>query len=312
MLKKLWITGLSGFIGRHVCLQASEMQFGVYGIGHGTMDEEVKNLLGINECLCADISADSLTALFAISGPPDLIIHLAGGSSVGKAISFPRDDFIKSVDSSSQLLEWVRLNVPGVHIVVASSAAVYGAGHSGLIDESVKQAPFSPYGAHKQMMESLCQSYVTTFGLTVSIARLFSVYGNGLQKQLLWDICTKLKENSSQLNLEGIGSELRDWTHVTDVARVLLSIKPKEGSLSTTLNVGSGIATPVSSIANMVATGWSHPLSNTTKVNFSGNSRKGDPFSLVANPAKLNENALFCSKKLELGIDEYVSWFKSR
>lgn len=53
--------------------------------------------------------------------------------------------------------------------------------------EQARLTPFSPYGAHKLMMEILCQSYATNFDLQIVIPRLFSVYGTELRKQLLWD-----------------------------------------------------------------------------------------------------------------------------
>ena len=85
-------------------------------------------------------------------------------------------------------------------------------------------APMSPYGQHKLMMEQLCRSYAMIFGLRSTVARLFSVYGPHLRKQLLWDICSRLERNGRTLVLGGTGAEIRDWTDVRDVARLLTKI----------------------------------------------------------------------------------------
>ena len=111
-----------------------------------------------------------------------------------------------------------------LRLIVASSAAVYGADHGGPIAENAGLVPMSPYGQHKLMMEQLCRSYATTFGIRSTVARLFSVYGPRLRKQLLWDICSRLQQDGRTLDLGGTGAEVRDWTDVRDVARLLACI----------------------------------------------------------------------------------------
>ena len=51
--------------------------------------------------------------------------------------------------------------------------------------------------------------------------RLFSVYGEGLEKQLLWDACNKL--SSGNRTFFGTGEETRDFMHVSDVAKYVIS-----------------------------------------------------------------------------------------
>src|SRR6202012_4896575 len=106
-------------------------------------------------------------------------------------------------------------------LIVASSAAVYGAQHAGPIAEQDALVPMSPYGQHKLMMEQLCRSYAMTFGIRSTVVRLFSVYGASLRKQLLWDVCSRLHRGERSLMLGGTGREIRDWIHVRDVVRLL-------------------------------------------------------------------------------------------
>lgn len=238
-------------------------------------------------------------------GAPDCVFHLAGGSSVGAAIASPLEDFARTVGTTAQLLDWVRLESPASRVVAVSSAAVYGAGHSGGIGEDRAQTPFSPYGYHKLMMEQLCRSYAASFGTRVAVARLFSVYGSFLQKQLLWDLCTKLASGAAEIGLGGTGEELRDWTDVRDVARALLLIRDLASEGVPVVNVGSGKATSVRDVAARVLAAWPTPA----PVVFSGRSRAGDPFSLVADNTRLSALGFQWEIPVETGLADYVRWY---
>ena len=101
------------------------------------------------------IHASNLQQLLRDAGPPEYIFHLAGGSSVGASIDNPYEDFTRTVATTAELLEWMRLAARTARLVSVSSAAVYGAGHTGPIREEQALLPFSPYGYHKLMMENV-------------------------------------------------------------------------------------------------------------------------------------------------------------
>jgi UDP-glucose 4-epimerase len=198
-------------------------------------------------------------------------------------------------------------------LIAVSSAAVYGSGFTGPILEDVNGAPYSPYGHHKKMMEQLCRSYGDTYGVDYRVARLFSVYGPELKKQLLWDICTRLASNDHPLLLGGSGKELRDWTFVSDVAAALALIAFQADSPlpHQTVNIGTGIGTPVHDIARVVINAWHERASDTPRpqFQFSGKSRPGDPLSLVADPSRLISMGFQWNTSLAAGIDSFVEWF---
>src|SRR5688572_19615846 len=184
----VWITGARGFIGRHLAKQLSSRGGFVLGLGHGAWPSADAGRWGISHWLNGDIQPGNLRQLAQGHGRPEVVYHLAGGSSVGAAVAGPLEDFARSVTTTAELLDWVRLESPDTRVVAASSAAVYGEGHVGPITEGVETKPASPYGYHKLVMEYLCRSYAATYGLKVALPRMFSVYGAGLQKQLLWDL----------------------------------------------------------------------------------------------------------------------------
>jgi UDP-glucose 4-epimerase len=303
-----WITGAHGFIGRHLARSLQADGIKVSGIGHGFWPEiEAKNY-GISYWLNGEISANNLRQMQQVLGLPDVIFHLAGGSSVGFAITHPREDFTRTVVSTAELLEWLRQDSPATRLVAVSSAAVYGSSYSNAISENVRLSPFSPYGTHKLMMEELCRSYATNFGLKVVLPRLFSVYGTGLKKQLLWDLCGKIAAGGN-VDLGGSGNELRDWINVRDVVYILNRISQSASVDAPTINIASGTATSVRAIAELVAEQWSNIGSSKPLIGFNGQSRPGDPFSLVADITQMRRYITATLIPGTQGIAEYVAWY---
>jgi UDP-glucose 4-epimerase len=305
----VWITGANGFIARHLARELADRGQTVDGIGYSAPQDAEKRHWGYRACLNGEIDASNLSALAVKTELPTIIYHLAGGSSVGASIAQPHEDFARTVTCAEQLLDWIRVNAPQCRLVTVSSAAVYGSLHFGPIAETAQLDPMSPYGQHKRMMEQLCQSYAATFGVQSIVLRLFSVYGPTLRKQLLWDLCNRLQDGNRQLVLGGTGNETRDWTHVRDVAR-LLAVLPAYAVPRPyhVLNGGSGVGTSVAQVARCVIDSWGDSLS----VGFSGQSRAGDPTSLISDSTKLKALGFEWTTGLDAGVNEYVQWFKSQ
>jgi UDP-glucose 4-epimerase len=305
----MWVTGANGFIGRYLVRALADAGHTVHGIGHGALDEADRQRVGLGQWLNGEIDAANLNALAGRSGLPSTIFHLAGGSSVGLSIAQPFEDFSRTVSSTARLLEWLRGSAPDCRLIVASSAAVYGAEHDGPIPESAEPVPMSPYGQHKLMMEQLCRSYAVTFGIRSTVARLFSVYGPRLRKQLLWDICSRLQRDSQTLDLGGTGAEVRDWTDVRDVVRLLVKIgEIPQPETFRIINGGSGRGTSVAEIANMLISNWGGDVA----VRYSGVVRAGDPVSLLADDAGLRRLPFDWRIPIDRGLVDYAKWFKAQ
>lgn len=311
-MARILITGAHGFIGKHLAQHLAALGHHVSGLGHGIWPQIEASRWGVQDWLNGDVQTANLRALQA-RGEPELVFHLAGGSTVGAAIANPREDFFRTVASTVELLEWIRLDLPRARLVVVSSAAVYGSGIIGPITEDAAGVPYSPYGHHKRMMELLCRSYGDTYGLDFRVARLFSVYGPELKKQLLWDMCTRLAGGESPLVLGGTGRELRDWTHVSDVVAALAFIAFNDDSAQNgqTTNIGTGVGISVQNIAQNVINAWYEQSGASCKpsLQFSGQSRPGDPFSLVADSARLFRMGFAWKTPLTEGVASFVDWF---
>ncbi|MGY8633289.1 NAD-dependent epimerase/dehydratase family protein [Bradyrhizobium sp. 14AA] len=303
-----WVTGANGFIGRHLVHELAGAGRTVHGVGHGALDPVDARALGLQTWINGEVDAENLNALAAMHGLPSQVFHLAGGSAVGPSIARPFEDFSRTVTSTARLLDWLRSFAPECQLVVASSAAVYGADHAGPIAESAALAPMSPYGHHKMMMEQLCRSYAQSFGLRCAVVRLFSVYGPNLRKQLLWDICSRLSREERSLELGGTGAEIRDWTDVRDVVRLLVRVAEDLSQDNFRLiNGGSGRGTSVADIAGGLIRNWG----SSTVVRYSGVARPGDPVSLLADDRYLRDINFDWRLPLERGLADYVEWFRS-
>lgn len=306
------ITGAKGFIGQNLARHLSSHGHTVVGLGHGAIAPDHWADFGLTGWLNGDIDHANLQSLGRQHGLPNLIFHLAGGSNVGRSLQNPLEDFNRTVITAGNLFEWVRLESPATAITVVSSAAVYGQGHDGRIVEETPLTPYSPYGAHKAMMELLAHSYADNYGLKLAICRLFSVYGTGLEKQLIYDLCVKcrtaVEKGLSRLELFGTGEEIRDWVHVDDVCRLLPLICGQASAACPIFNGGSGVAYPVREVATLVLKAFGLNLA----IEFNGQKRSGDPLSLLADTRRIAE-LQFCSEvELATGIGNVVKDFLGR
>jgi UDP-glucose 4-epimerase len=281
----------------------------VSGIGHGAWAQREAAQWGLDYWLNGDVGVGNLAQMERDCGIPEVVFHLAGGSSVGAALANPREDFRRTVVSTSELLEWMRLSANGSRLVAVSSAAVYGSDHVGPISEEASTLPFSIYGANKLMMEDLCRSYASSYGLRIALPRLFSVYGCGLRKQLLWDLCEKLASGKS-VELGGSGSEMRDWIDVRDAVKALERTSAIASADAPCINLASGKGTTVRDVAEITFLSWAGPGTKLPRTEFNGRTRAGDPFSLVADVKAMHALDLVPDVPLDQGIADYVAWYR--
>jgi UDP-glucose 4-epimerase len=190
-------------------------------------------------------------------------------------------------------------------LVLVSSAAVYG--DQGDYDYTEKniRSPISPYGFHKYSAEILCESYSRSFGVEVSIVRLFSVYGEGLCKQLLWDALNKF--SNGQNEFLGTGSELRDWIHVEDAAE-LLTLAGVRSQLKFDIYNGGGEIATCRDILEKLGKAYGA----NSEVLFNNLTHKGNPHRLTSD-GHYTKNILKWQPNISLdeGLQRYISWFSS-
>jgi UDP-glucose 4-epimerase len=298
---KTLITGGYGFLGRNAAKLFSECGDTVIGIGHGQWLPGEAEQWGFSSWINADIS---LEALEQISLVPDLVIHCGGSGSVFFSTREPYLDFVKTVCSTAAVLEYIRKHAPAARLIYPSSPAVHGAHDESPIKISDAINPVSPYGRHKKMAEELCFQYSGMYGLRVAVIRFFSIYGNGLKKQLLWDACAKITGGDSEAVFWGTGNETRDFIHVSDAVALLRFIAGRPES-SLLANGGSGRAFRIEDVLTMIA-GFAR---SNTRVKFNGVTREGDPVHYHADMTETESLGWRPGIDLASGLASYVDWF---
>jgi UDP-glucose 4-epimerase len=300
-MRTILVTGANGFIGRHVCRAAALQGDRVFGIGLGDWTDGPWREWGLSAWRDVVLTVESLVAL---SIEPDVVIHCAGSASVGLSLENPLQDFRSTVGTTIEVLEYLRTCAPAAALVYPSSGAVYGRATTLPIGEDSPLAPISPYGVHKRIAEDLCRSYGQSFGIRVAILRIFSAYGAGLRKQLLWDACGKSIRGDSRF--DGSGRETRDWIHVEDVARLLLLAAEHADMSAPTVNCATGQGVAVESILGVLF----EALGTSLRPEFTGIVRMGDPDRVAGDPSRAAQWGWAPEKAWQDGVREYARWFR--
>ena len=304
MEKIVLITGAAGFIGRYTARCYHKHGWYVIGLGHGSWSEAEQKVWGIDEWHSADCNFTGLSV--ARGERADVIVHAAGSGSVGLSIKHPEVDFSRNTCCTAEVLGFIRQCAPSARLVFLSSAAVYGMVKKLPIEESCPLQPISPYGMHKKISEELCQLYGRQYGVASIAVRLFSVYGAGIRKQLLWDACNKLVSNTALF--WGTGQETRDWIHVEDVAELLFTVKDFAMNTSPRVNGGCGKSVSIDTVVHELA----DSLGYDGKVLFNGQVDVGNPHDYLADVSKALSWGWQPEKTLTEGIKEYVAWYKAQ
>ena len=276
--------------------------FGWTVVGTGTASAENAPLGSLNKYYPLLLPSSELDEIIQ-QIQPDICVHCAGRASVPLSVIQPAEDFKASVAGTFNLLEALRLNAPECHLIYLSSAAVYGNPKELPVREEASCKPISPYGFHKLICENLCKEFYEIYGLKTTIARIFSAYGPGLRRQVVWDVCNKILTQPS-LNLQGTGKESRDFIHVRDVARAIYHISETSSSIGAIFNLGSGNETTIQDLVNLIL----KHLEKDKLIQFDNKVPVGSPVNWRADISKLNQIRFFAEVTLSQGVSVYSKW----
>lgn len=301
-MKSVLVIGVAGFIGRYVARYFSEQKWSVIGIDSSPPENApIANLEKYHRLyLPSPELADILQE------PPDVCIHCAGRASVGQSMSDPRSDFHSGTVLTFEILNSLRLYAPNCRFIFLSSAAVYGNPASLPIKEHHSLAPISPYGFHKRQCEQLCLEFTKIYNLQTAIVRIFSAYGPGLRRQVLWDICQKAIAQDS-LQLQGTGAESRDFIHALDIAKALLVVAQSSPMEANIYNLASGKEVAIADLAGLILDALEYqnsPIFNNTVPT-------GTPLNWQADISKLQALGFTPSVPLEKGVKTFANWCRA-
>lgn len=279
------VTGAAGFLGSHIASLLANWGYRVIGVGRAPGQAGLSEVLQQNKA--------------------SLLVHAAGPASIEASVRDPYADYQGSVELTASVLEAVRKHCPDTHFVLISSASVYGAPSSLPISESHEVSPISPYGFHKRMAELLVEQAVKLYNLRATILRVFSAYGEGIRRQVIFDLCSKLvAANGKPVVLRGTGNETRDFVHARDVAACVQHVA-KTRSFGV-YNVAGGRQMSIADLAALV----SRHFGAAGAITFDGVCPPGVPQYWQADISKLLATGARIEVPLERGVEEFCSWFK--
>lgn len=289
-MTRLLVTGGAGFIGgrlaSHFREQGADVRTDIETVEAGQR---------------VVLTAPTLSAHLG-SWRPDAVLHAAGSGTVSQVASDPERHVPGNLAATLGVLQYVASVAPKAHVVLVSSAAVYGNAPAQPQTESDTRPPVSLYGLSKAQSEQLLAHFAAQHGVQTTAVRLFSVYGPGLRKQLLWDAMNKFKAGRS--DFFGTGDERRDWVHIDDVCAFMTALLQMPGKTTfDVFNCGGQAATTRDVLSCLAQQAGAPPPT------FNGESRAGDPVSLVADCGKATSELQWRARvDWREGMAQYRRW----
>ncbi len=321
MTPTILVTGATGYIGSHTCLELLEAGCLVVGIDNLSNSKEeslrrVRKLAGkdLTFIQCDLLDEAGLSRVFH-DHQPSAVIHFAGLKAVGESVEKPLFYYKNNIGGTATLLG-AMVEAQVKNIVFSSSCTVYGAPDELPIREDFPLEAVNPYGQTKLTIEYMLQHlYASDTRWNISILRYFNPVGAhtsgdigedpmGIPNNLMPYITQVAVGEREELSVFGgdydtpDGTCVRDYIHVVDLARghlkALEKLQENPGAIIHNLGTGQGYSVLDVIKAFEQATGIQIPFKIVAR-------RPGDTTTVYADP-NLAERDL--NWKAELGIKE--------
>jgi UDP-glucuronate 4-epimerase len=256
---KVLVTGCVGFIGSRVISMLSTEGHEVRGIDNLSdaydvrmKDWRVDNLLAPNnlDWVNGDITdLESVRELIS-DFKPDAVINLAARAGVRQSIDNPWVYYETNVTGTLNLLEACK-DAGVSRFLLASTSSVYGKNQMPFSEDAEIDSLLSPYAASKKAAEDLCRLYNYLFDFDVTVFRFFTVYGPSGRPDMSVFRFVRWIVEGEPLQLNGDGTQQRDFTHVDDVARGVVAAVDRRPGYET-INLGSDRPVELNSVIDEI------------------------------------------------------------
>ena len=224
---KVLVTGCAGFIGSRVSTLLAQKGYEVKGVDSLSDAYDVRlkywrvdHLLTPNgiEWVNDDITDNKSVSKLIDDFQPDAVVNLAARAGVRQSIDDPWIYYDTNVTGTLNLLEACKQS--GVRrFLLASSSSVYGNSTMPFAEDAHIEGLLSPYASSKKAAEDLCRLYSELFDIDVTVFRFFTVYGPAGRPDMSLFRFVKWIIEEEPVQLNGDGTQQRDFTHVDDIAR---------------------------------------------------------------------------------------------
>lgn len=268
-MQTILVTGGCGYIGAHTIVDLIEHGFDVISVDNLSRATEA-SLQGIEKITGkkiknyqVDLTNKTATESIFVENPTIIgIIHFAAYKAVGESVEKPLDYYNNNLFSLVNLLQMaVKYNAK--HFIFSSSCTVYGNPELIPVTENTPlQTAASPYGATKQMGETIVSDTALAYPLSTILLRYFNPVGAhpsnaigelpiGRPQNLVPAITQTAIGKLPTMQVHGAdyptrdGSCIRDYIHVCDIAHahtlaLQFSIKNNREKSCEVFNLGTG------------------------------------------------------------------------
>ncbi|WP_028553099.1 GDP-mannose 4,6-dehydratase [Paenibacillus sp. UNC451MF] len=251
------ITGINGFVGKHLGRLLMHNGHTVYGTSRNSIQES-NDYSDYQLQVSFDNKDEIKKALNIIK--PNFIFHLMAQSNVPDSWKHPEETYYTNVIKTINLLDSiVELNIP-VRIINIGSSEEYGFNRDWdmPIKEDYELYPQNPYGESKATISKLIKQYVDKYGLDIIHMRPFNHIGPGQRPGFVvpdfsYQIIQIEKGLKNPILKVGNLTSKRDFTDVRDIVRAYL-LAAKKGKTGEVYNVCSGVPVGIITILEKLIT----------------------------------------------------------
>ena len=253
-MNRVLVTGGAGFIGSNFIhhLLSSDKQVEVINLDALTYAGNLDNLTDLpdskrHSLIHGDIVNQEQVELLLREHQIDTVVHFAAESHVDRSIRGPAPFIRTNIQGTFSILEAARkvwmeeklLPRESVRLHHISTDEVYGSlgPDDPAFTETTPYAPNSPYAASKAASDHLVRAYAHTYELPVTLSNCSNNYGPYQFPEKLIPLMILNAFEGKPLPIYGDGQQVRDWLHVEDHCRAIVTIL-KDGQSGETYNIG--------------------------------------------------------------------------
>ena len=244
------VTGGAGFIGSHLVNYLIKEGHSISVIDNLSYGKK-QNLAEVyDQIKFYQEDIRDFEALKKILKNVDGVFHQAALTVVQDSLKKPQEYQDVNVSGTENIFKLAKEH--GLKVVFASSSSVYGHKENMPIRENAERKPINPYGKTKLDDEYLFEKY-SNLGVSIIGLRYFNIFGKGqtlAYSGVITKFLDRIRESKPPI-IFGDGSQIRDFVFVGDVVRANLTCMNNKSS-NFLINIGSGKATSILQLANMI------------------------------------------------------------
>jgi len=287
-MKKIYITGVCGFIGSNLANHFYKKGWEVHGCDNlhfGT----IKNLIDLGIYDKINFTLDDFVNTINLTDC-DVVIHTATSN-----IIYGQNHRLETIENNFKKL----LNFPkNKRYIYLSTSSVYGQSDILPTPEDAPIKLSSIYAETKWLAEEIFKGNV--------IFRLSNVYGvNQRNENPYCGVIGKFIEsylNNQPLNIISDGKQTRDFTYIEDVCNAI-EIAVNNPNITGTYNIGTGVETSITQLANII--------SKETKINWVEKRNIDNIDRRCLNISKIQSLGWKPTTNINEGIKKTINWYRT-